>query len=283
MTVPAPFIAVTGLPRAGSTLLCQLLSMHPDIHCEGHSSPLCNALLALRRGLSDDQFMLSQLDTHFDVGYGHLRSGMQGLLRGWYAGANKSVVVDKNRAWLHCVEMLLELEPEAKLVVAVRDLVQVYGSIETRHQRTILLDFIDHLADHSRYGRADQLFAADKVIGAPLSSINAVLDLPQAVRDHLFFVRFEDLMGKPQATMARMFEWLGLPPCELALDALPVAHHESDSHYRCKFPHTRHASLAAPATHAVPARIVKQIWERCAWYYDWLYPDFPVPSEVRGR
>ncbi len=90
-------------------------------------------------------------------------------------------------------------------------------------------------------------------------------------------------MGKPQATMTRMFEWLGLPPCELTLDALPVAPHESDSHYRGKFPHTRHARLAAPASHAVPARIVQQIWERCAWYYEWLYPDLPAPGEVRGR
>ena len=45
----AQFIGVTGLPRAGSTLLCQMLAMHPEIACEGASSPLCNLLLGLRR------------------------------------------------------------------------------------------------------------------------------------------------------------------------------------------------------------------------------------------
>ena len=60
------FIGVTGLPRAGSTLLCQLLAQHPEIHCEGHSSPLCNTLLGMRRMVSDDTFFLSQLDEGFE-------------------------------------------------------------------------------------------------------------------------------------------------------------------------------------------------------------------------
>ena len=54
------FVGVAGLPRSGSTLLCQLLAEHPEIHCEGHSSPLCNSLLMTRRTISDDQFMLSR-------------------------------------------------------------------------------------------------------------------------------------------------------------------------------------------------------------------------------
>lgn len=266
------FVPVSGLPRAGSTLLCQLLAMHPDIHCEGHSSPLCNALLNMRRFVSDDTFMLAQLDTGFEAGYGHLRTGMQGLLRGWYADVGKPVVADKNRAWLHCVELLLELEPQAKLLVTVRDLVQVYGSIEARHQKTVLLDFIDHLADFDRFGRADQLFAQDKIIGAPLSSISAVQDFPQAVKDRLFFVRFEDLMAQPEATMGRVFAWLGLPPCTIDVARLPVAPHESDSHYRCKYSHLRTAVLQPPSKHDVPPRIARLIRERHAWFFEWFYP-----------
>jgi sulfotransferase len=270
---PTPFIAVAGLPRAGSTLLCQLLSTHPDIHCEGHSSPLCNALLNMRRFVSDDTFMLSQLDGQFDASYSHLKSGMQGFLHGWYAGSGKPVVVDKNRAWLHCIELLLELEPQARVLVPVRNLVQIYGSIEARHQKTILLDFIDHLADHSRFGRADQLFAQDKIIGAPLSSINAVLDFPQSVKDRLFFIRFEDLMAEPGRTMERVFNWLGMAPHVIALDDLPVRPHESDSHYRCKYTHGQLPGLQPPIRHAVPERITRRIRETCAWYFDWFYPD----------
>ncbi|GFE59354.1 sulfotransferase [Geobacter sp. AOG1] len=268
----ARFVGVAGLPRAGSTLLCQLLGEHPEIHCEGHSSPLCNSLLATRRFISDDQFFLSQLDVQFDTTYAHLRSAMGGFLRGWHNDCSKPVVVDKNRAWLHCIELLLHLDPEARLLISIRELGQIYGSIEAQHQKTILVDFIDHLADYDRLGRADQLFAKDKSIGAPLSSIQAVQDLPQSVKERLFFIKFEDLVSQPKETMSRIYAWLGLSPHTIDPELLTVRPHESDSHYRYKYLHRQRGNIAPPKHHEVPPRIQNQIEQACGWYYEWFYP-----------
>ncbi len=267
------FVGVAGLPRAGSTLLTQLLAEHPEIHCEGHSSPLCNSLLATRRFISDDQFMLSQLDVQFDTTYAHLQGAMQGFLNGWYGDTGKPVVADKNRAWLHCIEFLLHLNPDARLVISIRELGQIYGSIEAQHQKTILLDFIDHLADYDRFGRADQLFAKDKAIGAPLSSIQAVQDLPQSVKDRLYFVKFEDLMSKPAETMAALYQWLGVVPHQIDPKKLTVRPHESDSHYRHKYLHRQQSKIAPPKQHNIPPRIQNLIGQACGWYYEWFYPE----------
>jgi len=266
------FVGVAGLPRAGSTLLCQLLAMHPDIDCEVHSSPLCNALLMLRRSISDDSFMLAQMDVQFDRSYANLRSAMQGFLHGWHALSGRPVVVDKNRAWLHCIEFLLALEPEARLLVPIRELGQVYGSIEDQHQRTILLDFIDHLADFDRFGRADQLFAQEKSIGAPLSSIRAVEEFTQDVKSRLYFVKFEDLTARPVDTMTEVFRWLGVAPLRVDPAHLSVRGQESDSHYRYKYRHQQSEAISVPRVHHVPPRIQAQIEKACAWYYEWFYP-----------
>lgn len=266
------FIGVTGLPRAGSTLLCQLLAQHPDLHCEGTSSPLCAALLGMRHMLSDDPFMLSQLDHTFDVSYGHLESGMRGLLRGWYAGCDKLGVVDKNRAWLQSVEFLLALAPEAKLIVSIRELGQIYGSIESQHQRTILLDFIDHLADFDRMGRADMLFGKDRTIGSPLAALATVQDLPESVRQRLYFVRFEDLIAQPAACMAHLYAWLGLPPHQIDPARLTKGIRESDSHYRMKYLHRQSDHVGAPVRHQIPPRIQAQIESACGWFYEQYYP-----------
>lgn len=271
--MPSRFVGVAGLPRAGSTLLCQMLAEHPEIHCEGHSSPLCNSLLATRRSISDDQFLLSQLDVQFDDSYSHLKLAMQGFLHGWYAGCGKPVVADKNRAWLHCIEFVLQLAPEAKFLVPIRELGQIYGSIEAQHQKTILLDFIDHLADFDRFSRADQLFAKDKAIGAPLSSILAVQDLPQAVKDRIFFVKFEDLVAQPEKTMTQVFKWLGVSTHKIDPKKLTVRPHESDSHYRHKYQHKQQARIAMPTRHEIPPRIQELILRACGWYYEWFYPD----------
>lgn len=278
------FVGVAGLPRAGSTLLCQLLAEHPDIHCEGHSSPLCNSLLAMRRFISDDQFFLAQLDVQFDTTYAHLKTAMTGFLNGWYAEAGKPVVIDKNRAWMHCIEFLLHLDPEARIIVPIRELGQIYGSVESQHQKTILVDFIDHLADFDRFGRADQLFAKDKAIGAPLISIQAIQDLPQAVKDRLFFVRFEDLVAEPAKTMAAIHQWLGLTPQPVDLNRLTVRPHESDSHYRFKYQHQQRATFTPPKPHAIPPRIQKRIQESFGWFYEWFYPGYlKAPGQRKAR
>lgn len=267
------FVGITGLPRAGSTLLGQLMAQHPDVHCEGNSSPLCNTLLGMRRLVSHDGFFLSQLDGGFDTAYGHLKSGMQGFLRGWYQQVDKAAVVDKNRGWLASVETLLQLAPEARLIVCLRELGQVYGSIEAQHQKTALLDFIDQLADLDRLGRADVLFAKDRVIGAPLAAVQAVSDLPAAVRNRLYFLRFEDLMGNPEACMSHVYAWLGLSPFTIDPARLPIGAPESDSHYRMKYQHRQSGQLTSPRSHDIPPRIQQQIEKACAWYYQLYYPE----------
>ncbi|HWX66582.1 MAG TPA: sulfotransferase [Rhodanobacter sp.] len=267
------FIGVTGLPRAGSTLLCQLLAQHPEIQCEGHSSPLCNTLLGIRRMISDDTFFLSQLDNAFESSYTHLTSAMQCFLRGWHHDCQKPAVVDKNRAWLHAIELLLHIEPDAKLIVCLRELGQIYGSIEAQHQRTILVDFNDHLADFDRFGRADALFAKEKVIGAPLTSLNAVSDLPKMVQERLYFIRFEDMLKQPSACMSHIYAWLGLSPFAIDPDHLNVGVQESDSHYHLKYSHKQVGQIGTPKIHDIPPRIQAQIEQACSWYYKLYYPN----------
>lgn len=270
----ADFIGVTGLPRAGSTLLCQMLSMHPDVHSDGNSSPLCNTLLGIRRMVSDDQLFLSQLDNNFVNSYAQLESAMQGFLRGWLQDSDgKKAIVDKNRAWLHCIELLLKLAPEAKLIVCLRELGQVYGSIEAQHQKTIMLDSTDHFADFDRFGRADMLFAKNNTIGDPMTSLHAVQDLPAEVQKRLYFLRFEDLMERPTTCMSHLYDWLGLLPYKINPEKLEVCTQESDSHYRMKYTHTQHERISKPVNHEIPVRIQAQIEKACAWYYQLYYPN----------
>ncbi len=267
------FIGVTGLPRAGSTLLCQLLAQHPELDCESHSSPLCNTLLGIRRTISDDSFFLSQLDHSFASSYGHLQTAMRGYLRGWYHGSSKKGVVDKNRAWLHAIELLLDLAPEAKLVICLRELGQIYGSIEAQHQKTVLLDFADHLADFDRLGRADMLFAKDRTIGAPLQSINAVQDLPDEVKKRLYFMRFEDLISQPIACMAHLYQWLGVSEFKINPEEIAVGIQESDSHYRMKYLHKQSSKISMSLPHhIIPVRIQSHIENANRWYYELYYP-----------
>ena len=82
ITVPPTPRTGVELRVGGVTLSVETLP-DPEIHCDVHSSPLCNSLLATRRFISDDQFMLSQLDVQFNESYGHLKSAMLAAESRW--------------------------------------------------------------------------------------------------------------------------------------------------------------------------------------------------------
>jgi sulfotransferase len=264
-------IYVTGLPRAG-TFLCQLLGHHPDIYSSGHSSPLCSSLNGLRHQLSDNEFLLSQLDVDFEKVYQRLLNAFRGFINGWFAESNSVWVVDKNRGWLNQLEMVYHLDPDCRMLVCVRELGQIYGSVEAQHQKTLLLDFPDHLANLSRYARADKLFGNEGVIGTPLKSIENLQDIDNRLQSRLYYVVFEHLMAEPVLVMREIYQWLNLPEAPFDPQQLEVKAHESDSYYRFKYQHKTYSSCQPPARHSIPQRIEEELKKNFAWFYQTFYP-----------
>jgi len=265
-------IYVTGLPRAGSTLLCQLLGHHPDIDSTGHSSPLCPALNKLRHQLSDNEFLLSQLDVDFDIVYQRLLNAFRGFINGWIAESESAWVVDKNRGWLNQLEMVSHLDPDCRMLVCVRELGQIYGSVEAQHQKTLLLDFPDHLANLSRYARADKLFGNEGVIGTPLKAIESLQEIDKRLQDRLYYVVFEHLMSEPVTVMREIYKWLNLPEATFDPKQLKVKAHESDSYYRFKYRHKTYPEIQPPTLHSIPPRIEAELKKNFAWFYRTFYP-----------
>ncbi len=272
MTPISSLLCVTGLPRAGSTLLCQLLDMHPDIHSEGHSSPLLHCLTELRYQISDDPFLLSQLDINFERSYARLKSAYRGFMHGWFAEATQPWLVDKNRDWLNQLDLLLTLNPSARLIVCVRDLGQVIGSIEAQHQQTVLLDFPNHLANLSSYDRTDALLAKEGLVGGPLRSIEAMQDQLSSTQNLVYYMVFEDLIREPDAVMQSIFKWLGVDSIPINTTALPTKPHESDSHYRFKYCHKTHSQISSLRQHHLPPRISEELLRSFNWFYQTFYP-----------
>lgn len=262
---------VTGLPRAGSTLLCQLLDIHHDIDSDGHSSPLYQMLNQIRHNNSDNNFLLSQLDCDFERGYQRLLDSSRGFVNGWFAQSDSPWVVDKNRGWLGQIETVSLINPDFRMLVCVREPAQIYGSIEAQHQKTLLLDFPDHTGALSRHARADKLFGSEGVIGGPLKSIEALQDIPETLQKHLFYVVFEHLIQNPEQVMREIYSWLGLPKSPLDSQNLPIKPHESDSYYRFKYLHKTRSTISPPKRHIIPSRIESAIQQQYTNFYRLFY------------
>lgn len=266
-------VCVTGLPRAGSTLLCQLLKHHPDIYCDGHTSPLLSVLTGLRKHISESDFMMAQMDVDYETTYERIAGMNRGLIDGWFKNSNERIKVDKNRAWLKHYHLIQSIKPETKMLVCVRNPEQIYGSIENRHKATMLLDFPDKLADLSEYDRADKLFASGGVIGNPLNDIAALQDFHPDTQTNIYFVIFEQLMNQPVQVMTDIFKWLNAADYTIDKNNLATQAHESDSYYKFKYSHKTRSQISPPSDHVIPTRIKTEIRQSYSWFYQNFYPD----------
>ncbi|GJL81876.1 MAG: hypothetical protein DHS20C01_15100 [marine bacterium B5-7] len=267
-------IYIAGLPRSGSTLMCQLFGHHPGVYSLGHSSPLAHTVDTIRRNLSNDSFLLSQLDNEFDLVYRRIRNGLIGFINGWFAETDKQWVVDKNRAWLNLIETLHQIDGDFKMIVCIRELCQLYGSLEAQHQKTILLDTEDGVAGHTRYGRACQYFNGSGLVARCLTGVRAALEeIPEEVKKHILYVKYERLVVRPIDVMMEIAEWLGLEAFAFNPQNLTVNPNESDSHYRFKYPHKTHSSIRPMSHHEVPQRIRQDLFNQYDWYYKTFFPE----------
>lgn len=268
-------IFLSGLPRSGSTLACNLLAQHPEIAATP-SSPLCHIIQHMRRQWSDDPFLLAQLDQDFGGIYDRLERSLRAFMMAW-CEHDKPVVIDKNRGWLGCIETLRSIYPDFKMIVCLRDLCGVYASIERQHRRTLLLEFPDHMEHNVVDVRAASLFADGGIIGSPLKFLQNVSDIPN-ISSHLYFLRYEDCTKSPQQVLSSLTRWLGLSEFTFDLENICQSTTEADSYYRFKFPHRIKSRLepSSPREEDISPRILREVRSRFAWYFEAYYPDGTV-------
>lgn len=263
-------VFLTGLPRSGSTLLANILAMHPDITATP-SSPLCHIVQIMKRQWSDDSFLLAQLDSNFDEVYQRVERSTKAFINEWSESGSK-ITVDKNRGWLSSCELLRDLYPDVKIIITIRDLRAIFSSIEKQHRKTLLLDFPDHMDANIADTRAESLFTKGGVIGGPLNAINNIADVPN-ILPHLYYFRFEDIGPK---SVNHLFEWLGLDKYDIDWDDITQSTNESDSHYRFKYLHSIRKKFSPPEIDfekTVSPRINSAIVEKNLWFYRQHYPD----------
>ena len=269
-------VFLAGLPRSGSTLVCNLLAQHPDI-TTGPSSALCHVFNTMRATWSDDPFLLGQLGHDFDNVYAQLENSTRAFMNEW-SKSKTDFTIDKNRGWLSSIETLRALYPGLKMLVTIRNPVAVFASIEKRHRNTLMLDFPDHMEQNLIDGRANALFGEGGIIGGPMKAIDNLSDIPN-IMDHVHFIRFEALMSNPQECLNRAAVFLGVKMMEFDFENIKQTTHEYDGFYRMKYMHVIHPKLTPPDPPLVSPRIVQEIEKR----FDWFYTRFYGSNEVRQQ
>lgn len=190
-----------------TTLLCNVLANNPKIG-GGETSPLLEYLYGARANFSNTPEVKSALtdEVMTDSFINFCKHGIDG-----YANAvtPKEIYLDKSRGWVYYADFLWKVQPNAKIIVMVRDLRSIVSSFEKKwRENPEILDQRDNPAQQNFITPEQRVnhFLNDAPLGIALKRLyNA-----QQIRtlNNMHVVRAEDLTANPEKTMRGIYAFL---------------------------------------------------------------------------
>lgn len=222
------FHVICGLPRSGSTLLCNILAQNPAFHVR-HTSEVPVKLRASMAAATEAAETKGQ--------FAHDPRGTDETI--WQEGRvivqsyhnPKKVNFDKSRSWNDMQFVLEKLYPEARIICCVRDLRAVFGSNEKQWRRNPMFMIPPGLKGRER---KNNQFAPDGIIGGPLAGVE---DLMMYENPRVMFLKYEALTDKPKLLMQQVYQHIGEPWFEHDFKDIRNTAIDPDWLYLGKFPH----------------------------------------------
>lgn len=265
-------IFVSGLPRAMTTLMCNVLANNPKIG-GGETSPLLEYVYAARANYSTTPEVKSAL-TEDLVKQGFMnfcRMGIEG-----YADAitNKEIYLDKSRGWIHYADFLWELNPDAKIIVMVRDIRSICSSLEKKWRlHPEILDSRDQpsVQDFITIDQRVNHFLNDPPLGIALKRLFNANHTGSLKK--MLVVRAEDFAMNPDKTMRSVYEYINEPYFEMDYSKVQQVTVENDriGDFGIYGDHNIRESiepLEKDSTAILGTQICNQIKANFSWFYE---------------
>lgn len=195
---------VSGMPRACSTLLCNLLAQNPRVHATATSG--VHEIGYIARGFFDTEEFKTMAPLEGEAQYLDFVRG--GISHAYDSMTERPIVVDKCRSWVGHLDQLYKVFPDAKVIVPVRDVRGVLASLEKlRREHPSRFTGIEK-ANPQNWTTIEKRSQGWLSI-PPLSIALERIHDARRFANRLLFVHAEELTANPQAVMDAVWEYLG--------------------------------------------------------------------------
>jgi sulfotransferase len=199
----------SSLPRAGSTLLQNVIGQNPNFYVTPTSGVL-ELLYASRTNFSNSpEFKAQDMSIMQKAFKSYCKNGLEGFFNGI---TEKPYVMDKSRGWSIHYEFLNSFYPNPKIICMVRDLRGIFSSMEKNFRKNQILD--SGIVNHSQMKgtttekRVD-IWANSQPVGLAIERLYQMIK--EGIDKKVHFVRFEDFCLNPKVEMYKIYQYLGLP------------------------------------------------------------------------
>jgi sulfotransferase len=259
----------SSLPRAGSTMLQNILAQNPDIYATPTSGVLELVYAARANYTNSPEFKAQDSETMKNGFLSFCREGMTGF---YGSVTDKKYVVDKSRGWGVHYGFLSQIFPDAKVICMVRDLRDIFCSMEKNFRKNQDKDFgiVNHaeLRGTSTPKRID-VWANSQPVGMAIERLQEIFR--QGINEKILFIRYEDLCLYPEATMSKIYNYLEVPYFNHDFDNIEQVTKEDDEVYGIFGDHKIRQVLEltpSSANQVLGIDVTNWIYETYKWYFD---------------
>lgn len=221
----------SSMPRAGSTLLQNVMAQNPDIYATP-TSGICDILLNVKGHFNNAiEFKAQDLDL-MDAGKnGFYRSGMFGFYNNI---TDRKYVIDKCRGWSVTYDFVNHFYPNPKIIIMVRDLRAIVSSLEKKFRQNQQLENgiqnWNEMKGTTVDKRVDLYLNEAPPLNAPIDVIYDVI--LRKIAQKCLFIKFEDFTVDPESQMKRIYDYVEIPYYKHDFNNVQQFTYENDVFYR---------------------------------------------------
>ena len=219
----------SSLPRAGSTLIQNILAQNPDMHCTP-TSGIFELFMQTRTYYSNGIEFKAQDTALMDNG---IRGYFKGAIHGFYDNiTEKPYVMEKSRGWGMEYNFIKEYDPNPKIICMLRDIRAIYASLEKKYRANPLVE--TNIANWGNLTGTTTdkrviTWSANPPIGPSMDRLYQVL--VDGTHQHILFIKFEDLCIDPEKQLRAIYDYLEIPYFQHNFNNVDQLTHEDDKWY----------------------------------------------------
>jgi sulfotransferase len=269
----------SSLPRAGSTLLQNILAQNPAFYVTPTSGVL-ELIFGARLNYTNSPEFKAQDPTAMKRAFlAFSRAGMEAYFK---ALTDKPYVVDKSRGWgVHFDLLQTIFDEEPRIICMVRDLRQILASLEKKFRQNP--DKYRPVENHANLtGTTTFKRALLALQSAPVGlALDRLIEVHQrGWAKKILFVRFEDLTSQPATVLPRIYSYLGVPEFAHNFEKVAQVTSEDDAVFGIAGLHDIRPKVEPMANDYLDVLgrdAVRHVQQNYAWYLQLFgYPVTPV-------
>jgi sulfotransferase len=233
MTSFNQFVCLSGLPRAGSTLLSAILSQNPLIHSEGNSA-VCQLMWDMEKSFINN--------CGEQINANNRQSTINDLISNipyiYYKNndKNEKIVVDKCRSWTLSENVTLlkkYIDSNIKIIILERPLLEVVNSFVKIYNKNNKIIDIERLLDYN----------TEPI----MRSFEGIVNAKKNNQDNKFlFITYKELITDTQTTLKKIYDFCNWTYFEHNLKNIVPKYKENDTVYNLNGFHDVHPEITKP-------------------------------------